>query len=662
VQPAPQISNEKLLEEPRQLGTGSGSRFQKTVDTRGHYLFLGAREPIALESGKVFLIGRDPRASLVVHALEVSRQHCEVDWKGDPPRPILVEVRAKNGTFVNDKPLHRNDPEPLRDRDVIRLGKNFELVYRQLDERELREMMADVGRSETRAIRLPASAPPAHTTPPVPMPVPIPASYPAPAVAPAAHLLPDTGDLSKVPGALLLDLLHRERRSGKLTVFDGQTVGEVQVADGRARGAIFGTLQAREALEAIAQTVRGAYRFVPDAVAQVPTAPPAMLVAQPAIPPELLAAYQALGAQAPAAPMPDALAPRTLPPELAAMFAGLSGPPPTPLSQPLPPPRQVAPPSAPPPVMPLKGASEPSPAQIAAALGNETQGRGSSAASRPPSGAWPVQPPPMGGSTATSRPPSGTWTVQPPPMGGPTTASRSPSGTWPVQPPPPARPQDFKPPTQQMPLKPPTQQVPLKPPTQQMRVAPSTEPGSSTSSRQRAQAAEPLKAPADPYARSVKAPSERLPAAAAPYAPSAPPAAANGDSPEGREANVLLATVRAVGLTGDALGSFVGDTVGKLLGEGKIGVALELGERGLDIADRGNFEQAIATRVAFKARVRAPACVARALELVEKGAPRDGPAWAARTAQRVLSLLDPETPPDPTDNTVLGRLAALARR
>src|SRR5579872_5609737 len=122
-------SAEKLLEEPRQLGGGSGSRFQKTYDGRGHYMFLGAREPIPVEPNKLFVIGRDPHSSLVVHSPEVSRQHCEIDWRGDPARPVVVEVRARNGTFVNDRPLERGVPEPLRDRDVIRLGRDFELVY-----------------------------------------------------------------------------------------------------------------------------------------------------------------------------------------------------------------------------------------------------------------------------------------------------------------------------------------------------------------------------------------------------------------------------------------------------------------------------------------------------------------------------------------------------
>ena len=69
-----------MVEEPRQLG--GPARFTRQADDRGHFLVAETREPIVLDAGKLFVIGRDPRASLLVHAPEVSRQHCEIDWKG----------------------------------------------------------------------------------------------------------------------------------------------------------------------------------------------------------------------------------------------------------------------------------------------------------------------------------------------------------------------------------------------------------------------------------------------------------------------------------------------------------------------------------------------------------------------------------------------------
>ncbi len=616
-----QPSGAKILEEPRQLGAGGGARFQKVYDARGHYIFLGAREPILLEPNKLFLVGRDPHASLVVHSAEVSRQHCEIDWRGDPPRPTLVEVRARNGTYVNDKPLRKGEPESLRDRDVIRLGRDFELVYRQLDERELKEMLNDTGRADTRAIRLPQPAP---APPPAPMPMPVAAVAPVQLSPQHATILPNTGDLAHIPGALLLDHLHRDRRSGVLTIFDGQTMGEIQLSEGRARAAVFGTLQSRDALEAIGRTVRGVYRFTPEA----PQAPAPVLQAAPTIPPDLLALYQAqLQSAGRSAPMEPAVS-RPVPPELAGVFASLLQAQQSQPAVPPPPPMLQIPPLQPaaqgPLVMPttlplrtgkssggappLKPASEPVPSDAGSSFGSSPTGFGSS-----PSGYGSS---PTGfGSPAPLRPPSDVAPLRPPSDVG----SRPPSDTGP--------------------LRPPSDVGPLRPPTR----------AASPSGRQ-------------PPVRSdgVRA-ADKPPTVAVGYV--GPGGPVNGDTPEAREASALLATVRAVGLSGESLGNFVGDTVGKLLDEGKLPIALELGERGLDLADKGNFEGALATRMAFKNKLsKNPQKIARFLELLEKIAPQRGHDWASRAAERALRLIDPEVPPGPGDGSVLGKIAALARR
>jgi pSer/pThr/pTyr-binding forkhead associated (FHA) protein len=615
-----QATGAKIMEEPRQRGAGGGQRFQKVYDARGHYLFLGAREPLLLEPNKLFLIGRDPHASLVIHSAEVSRQHCEIDWRGDPPRPTLVEVRARNGTYVNDKPLKKGEPESLRDRDVIRLGRDFELVYRQLDERELKETLTDTGRADTRAIRL--SAPQAA---PAPMPMPVAAMAPSlmpPGMVPqvpaqTAAILPNTGDLAHIPGALLLEHLHRDRRSGVLTIFDGQTMGEIQLSEGRARAAVFGTLTSRDALEAIGRSVRGVYRFAPEA----PQAPLPVLQAAPAIPPDLLALYQAqLQSGGRSAPIEPAVS-RPVPPELAGLFASLlqatqapAPPPPPPLLQP-PPVLQgpIAMPTTLPlragkstgPVPPLTGsappfkpASEPVLSEAAASFGNSPAGFGSS-----PGGFGSS---PSGFGSPALRPPSDTGPLRPP-----SDVGRPPSDVGPLRP------------------------------------GPARSP--STSGRQ-----PPLRADG------VRA-SDKPPTTVAGYA--APGGPAVGDTPEAKEASALLATMRALGLAGESLGNFVGDTVGKLLDEGKLPIALELGERGLDLADKGNFEGALATRMAFKNKLsKNPQKIARFLELLEKIAPQRGQDWASQAAARALRLIDPEVPPGPDDGSVLGKIAALARR
>jgi hypothetical protein len=331
---------------------------------------------------------------------------------------------------------------------------------------------------------------------------------------------------------------------------------------------------------------------------------PVMPAAAPAVPAELLAAYQAqLAASGFAQPGPS------VPPELAAMLAALQPGQPNPALRPT---SQGF-------VPPLKPSGPPSPA------GPEPR------------------------SPATGRP-----FPRPSPPSEPT------------------RPLTTRPVSDRM-----------KPPTQAMGVPRPSERGESTGSRNRSDvlplggqrppgntpaprnpsesqrvraASEPLRAPTDPYANAP--PHQMKPTGTTSYQG---PMGGNGDSPEAREATALLSTVRALGMGGEALGSFVGDTMLKLLEEGKIAIALELAERGLDLADKGNFEQALATRMAFKTKVKNPLCAARALELVVKHAPQRGGGWASRVAQRTLNLIDPETPPDPKAETVLGKLAAIAR-
>src|SRR5687767_2527665 len=66
--------------EPRALGRDA-PRFTAQADDRRHYLVLETGGHAEMTPGQLFVIGRDPHASLVVNALEVSRQHCEVDWE-----------------------------------------------------------------------------------------------------------------------------------------------------------------------------------------------------------------------------------------------------------------------------------------------------------------------------------------------------------------------------------------------------------------------------------------------------------------------------------------------------------------------------------------------------------------------------------------------------
>lgn len=308
-------------EEPRSLGA-KNSRFKPQGDDRTHYLLGDARDPVSLEAGKLFVLGRDPRTSLHVHAPDVSRQHAEIDWQGDPARPVLCEVRSKNGTFLNDKRVTRDAPQPLRNGDRIRLGENFELLYLHVAERDMKRELQDRSQEETRELRVgpgrseptPPPAEPAEelrevgATPSGRQPrTPAAAKRPGPPEPPARGLTmahgrkaqpvptgdeldalvnaalgeaaaepgagPIEGDLSQTSGSDLLRQLVAKKATGVLTVFDGAQTGEIVLKDGQSTQVTFGKVTGRPALTAIVRLRRGSFRFRPGAgTSEDPTA------------------------------------------------------------------------------------------------------------------------------------------------------------------------------------------------------------------------------------------------------------------------------------------------------------------------------------------------------------------------------------------------------
>src|SRR5690606_5269190 len=108
-----------------------------------------------LSPGQLFVIGRDPHASLVVNSPDVSRQHCEVDWEeGGTKRPVLCEVRSKNGTYLNERLVARGQREPLRSGDTVRLGPGSVLRYYYVSARDFEGLQKEWGAAQTAEFRV----------------------------------------------------------------------------------------------------------------------------------------------------------------------------------------------------------------------------------------------------------------------------------------------------------------------------------------------------------------------------------------------------------------------------------------------------------------------------------------------------------------------------
>jgi len=72
----------------------------------------------SLESGRIYLLGRDRDADVKILSGSVSRRHSRIDTAVSPP--CLIDLGSANGTKVNGKPV--KDREQLRPGDELRVG------------------------------------------------------------------------------------------------------------------------------------------------------------------------------------------------------------------------------------------------------------------------------------------------------------------------------------------------------------------------------------------------------------------------------------------------------------------------------------------------------------------------------------------------------------
>jgi pSer/pThr/pTyr-binding forkhead associated (FHA) protein len=71
-----------------------------------------------LSNGSSKTMGRAPRADFIVDAPLVSRVHCRLSASGDGLD--VEDLSSTNGTFVNDKEVHKGS---LRNGDRLRIGR-----------------------------------------------------------------------------------------------------------------------------------------------------------------------------------------------------------------------------------------------------------------------------------------------------------------------------------------------------------------------------------------------------------------------------------------------------------------------------------------------------------------------------------------------------------
>src|SRR5262245_24006776 len=79
-----------------------------------------------LGPGAIKTVGRAPRADFIVDAALVSRLHCQITAGEDSLE--VVDLKSRNGTFVNDR---RVDRAQLGSGDRLRIGRLELMVERR---------------------------------------------------------------------------------------------------------------------------------------------------------------------------------------------------------------------------------------------------------------------------------------------------------------------------------------------------------------------------------------------------------------------------------------------------------------------------------------------------------------------------------------------------
>ena len=91
--------------------------------------------------GPAITLGRGPRNDLVVNEYSVSRHH--LSFRNNPTGVQVIDMRSRNGTFVNNQRLVPGKPYCLASNDTLIVGR---IVCTFLNRKEFLECMAVMGR------------------------------------------------------------------------------------------------------------------------------------------------------------------------------------------------------------------------------------------------------------------------------------------------------------------------------------------------------------------------------------------------------------------------------------------------------------------------------------------------------------------------------------
>lgn len=191
-----------------------------------HLLERIGAQPMTLEPGQVYLVGRAPECDLSIPSQRVSRQHAEIAWQDGN---AVLRDKSQFGTMVNGAPV--KGEHTLKDKDEVVIGP-YVMTYRRM------AGAGSVGRMNGLIQQ-------AHTTQP---------------------MMGETmsGQLSQMPLFEVLTSLELGQRSGKLEVIGNEHTGVVLLDGGRmVHATIEGGGEGEAALLELLGWGEGVFKFGP---------------------------------------------------------------------------------------------------------------------------------------------------------------------------------------------------------------------------------------------------------------------------------------------------------------------------------------------------------------------------------------------------------------
>ncbi|MEK7486452.1 MAG: FHA domain-containing protein [Planctomycetota bacterium] len=96
-----------------------------------HYILISSLlEPVLLDPGESYTLGRSAENRIVLDSHRISRVHAKVYWEKD--HFVLWDQGSRNGSVLNEVPLEPGEVHPLKDKDIIGLDP-YILRFRQVE-------------------------------------------------------------------------------------------------------------------------------------------------------------------------------------------------------------------------------------------------------------------------------------------------------------------------------------------------------------------------------------------------------------------------------------------------------------------------------------------------------------------------------------------------